>query len=433
MISEPVSSNPLRIALIGAGNRSMLYASFALKQPDKMKIVAVAEPDPDRRAAAARLHAIPAEGQFDGFEAFCAAPKVADAVINGTMDQLHYDSTLRLLRAGYDILLEKPIAGAEWEVKGMMDCAKECGRTVMVCHVLRYAPFYRRIHELLAEGAIGKVISLHTMENVSYHHMATAFVRGRWNREETSNPMLLAKCCHDLDLVAWFMSGTRPVRVASFGSLMQFQEKNAPAGSTERCLNGCSVERNCLYSARRMYLESPLWGSYVWEGLRNRPGVTLNDAEKENSLRTDNPYGRCVWRCDNDVVDHQTVIVEFENGATATHQMLCATARAARKIHIVGETGEIEGDLEDAWILLRQSDISAQCGFRESRFELQGEEGGIAGHGGGDMLLVADFEKVLRGEPDADGSTRIENSLVGHQIVFRAEEARRLGRVVSFA
>lgn len=422
-------STPITVALVGAGDRSLIYASYALKHPDQLKVVAVAEPDPIRRAHAAKLYDIPAGALFDGYEALAQHPQLAHAVFNGTMDRMHFDSSLVLLRAGYHMLLEKPIAVTEQEVRSLIRAAtQEYKRTVMICHVLRYAPFYQTIKRLLEENRIGRIIALHTSENVSYHHMATAFVRGRWNREEDSNPMLLAKCCHDLDIIAWLMSGEKIKHVSSFGSLMQFHPRNAPEGASDRCLNDCKVESQCQYSARALYLDKPAWGAYAWEGLSHIPNASRE--QKAHSLKTDNPYGRCVWKCDNDVVDHQTVIIEFANGATASHNMLCATARATRTIHIAGERGEIEGDLESGWIRLRTCDPSAESFFREEEIAIEHGTEGPAGHGGGDLRLVEDFVRVLRGDQSSHGATRIEDSLTGHLIAFKAEEARRTNNVI---
>ncbi len=296
----------------------------------------------------------------------------------------------------------------------------------MICHVLRYAPFYSRIKEAVESGAVGDIVSLRTSENVSYHHMAVGYIRGKWNRRERSTPMLLAKCCHDLDIIAWLLSGTAPVRVASFGGLKQFREENAPPGSAKRCLDGCKIEETCPYSARKNYVDSTWWEFYPWEGVEERG--KLDREQRLEYLRKDSPFGRCVWHCDNDVVDHQSVIVEFASGATATHDMFCAVARPTRTIHVVGSRGEIEGDLEAGRIVLRKpAPQGPDLGYTEEQIELSVK--GDA-HGGGDELLVGDFVSHLRGEPTSRGKTRIEDSLAGHLIAFKADEAMTGGRVV---
>jgi predicted dehydrogenase len=423
-MNESTSKGPVTVAIIGAGHRSVGYAKYALRHPDRMKVVAVADPDEVRREGVAQTHAIPPAMRFGSYEEMAARPKLADAVINGTMDRMHHDSTMPFLAAGYNVLLEKPIAPSEREVRGLIGASKKYNRLVMICHVLRYAPFYSTVKKLLTDNKIGQIIALHTTENVSYHHMATAFVRGRWNNRDTSAPMLLAKCCHDLDLLAWFMSGVPAVRVASFGALSQFKLENAPAGSTDRCLNGCKIESTCPYSARTMYITQGLWKPYAWEAIENIPNPTVE--QKIESLKTNNPYGRCVWRCDNNVVDHQSVSVQFANGVTASHDMLCATSRPCRKIHIIGNLGEIEGDMEAGEIFLRHPAPNPDPAYSEEKIKIE-EQGD--GHGGGDSRLIEDFISTITGQKAA-ALTKIEDSLTGHLIAFAADRAMMENRVV---
>ena len=225
------------------------------------------------------------------------------------------------------------------------------------------------------------------------------------------------------------MSGVKAERVASFGSLKQFRPENATPGSALRCQDGCQIEATCAYSARAHYVEQNLW-SYAWEPIEHIPNPTRE--QKLESLRTDNPYGRCVWHCDNDVVDHQSVIVEFENGATATHDMFCATARPGRTIHIVGTQGELEGDLEELNLVLRRPTPHSRPQYSEEKvfIPMPKGEGSEVGHGGGDIRLIEDFVSVLRREPTSKGVSRLEDSLAGHRIAFAAEVARLERRVV---
>lgn len=412
-------------AVVGAGDRSRLYAKYALTHPDQLKIVAVAEPHPARRAKLAEEHGIQPENQFASWTELAAKPRLADAVINGTMDHLHHESSMPLLKLGYHMLLEKPIAGTEREVRDLIACAQEHKVTVMICHVLRYAPFYAKIKEMITQGMIGELTAAHSSENVVFHHYAAAFVRGKWNRRDTSNPMLLAKCCHDLDILMWMFSGQTPVRVSSFGSQKQFKKQNAPTGSTERCLNGCALVDTCPYSAKIQYLDQDLWPQYAWEHIHHISNPTRE--QKAASLKTDNPLGRCVWHCDNDVVDHQSLIVEFSNGATATHNMLCGCARATRTIHLLGTKGEIEGDMDRGMIHLRLFNIENQWIPVEQEIKVN-----VTGdmHGGGDMGLVEDFVRVLRGESASPGATRIGDSLNGHLIAYAADKAMLAQNVV---
>ena len=237
--------------------------------------------------------------------------------------------------------------------------------------------------------------------------------------------MLLAKCCHDLDLIAWMKSGIAPRRVASFGSLMHFREDKAPTGSGTRCLVDCQIEETCPYSARKNYLEQGLWAPYAWECLEHIPNATVE--QKIESLRTFNPFGRCVWRCDNDVADHQAVIAEFADGCVATHDMVTGTARPCRTIHLVGTTGEIEGVMEEGAFVLRRPDARAGHEYSEEPVDLSVS---ADMHGGGDMRLVQDFVRVVRGEPASLSTTTITDSVYGHLIAFAADDAMNEARVV---
>lgn len=420
-----MAQSPLTGVIIGAGHRSIIYASHSERFPDELKIVAVADPDPVRvKATAERFH-LPPERCYRSAEELAAGPKVADVAINGTMDHQHVPTSLPLLEAGYDILLEKPIAPAREDLLSLLGKVRATGRTLCVGHVLRYAPFYVAIKERLLAGEIGEVMSLHTAENVSYHHVALGYVRGKWNHREICS-ILLAKCCHDLDLVAWFMSGHQPQRVASFGSLSFFTEANAPEGSGTRCLVDCAIEENCEYSARKNYLDQNLWGTYVWHELEYLGKPTLE--QKIESLKTDNPHGRCVWRCDNDVADRQSVLVEFAGGAVATHDLSTGVARPCRSVHIRGTRGEIQGTLEDGRFTVRHADARKGHEYTEEEVELNVK---ADMHGGGDYRLVQDFCRVVKGERPSVSSTNIMDSVYGHMIAYAADEAMDSGRVIA--
>jgi predicted dehydrogenase len=420
-----MSSQPVSAVIVGCGHRGVGYGRYSLNHPEDLKIVAVADPDPIRRERAAEQFDIPPERRFDTGQKLAQEPRLADAAINATMDQDHVPTTLPLLEAGYDVLLEKPICSTKQELLELLRAVHRAGRKLMIGHVLRHAPFYVAIKQRLLEGEIGDIMTVHTEESVSYHHMAAAFVRARWNRRDTSNPMLLAKCCHDLDLVAWFKSGIRPTRVASMGSRTLFREEMAPPGSGTRCLVDCEIEDTCPYSARKNYLEQKRWGPYCWAAIEHIAEPTEED--KLQSLRTDNPHGKCVWRSDNDVVDHQSVVIEFEDGALATHDLMTGTPRGRRSIHIVGTTGEMEGLMEEGKFVVRHPDARAGHEYTEEEVDLTV---GADMHGGGDMLLVEDFIHVVRGEAPSISTTDIADSVYGHLIAFAADEAMLDGRVV---
>lgn len=417
---------PLTAVVVGAGHRSLAYASFARNNPEQLKIVGVADPLEYRRREVASLYGFDDSCCFETAEALAARGRMADCVINGTMDRQHVPTSVPLLEAGYDLLLEKPFAVNEREMWDLVRTARTHGRTVAICHVLRYAPFYAAIRREVAAGTIGKIINIQTVEHVSYHHMSVAFVRGKWNREDVcGSSMLMSKCCHDLDLIMWMKSGTRPVSVFSYGSNVQFTEENAPPGAGTRCLVDCPIESECLYSARKLYLDHPKrWAFYVWDLLEEVEDPT--DEDREALLRDVSPHGRCAWKCDNTVVDHQSVVIEFADGATATHNMVGGSSKPSRSIHLIGTTGEIQGVMEDSTYVVRHIDPSPGSEYREKAVDLAvgGDmHGTFGGHGGGDLRLVGDFLNLVRGGETSISSTTLDDSVYGHLTGFLADKA----------
>ena len=358
-------------------------------------------------------------------------PRLADFAINGTMDHQHVETTIPLLEAGYDVLLEKPFATNETELWELAECARRTGRKVTICHVLRYTPFYRAIRREVLAGTIGDIINIQAVEHVSYHHVAVGYVRGKWSRRDYSrSTMLMAKSCHDLDLITWMKSGVRPVSVSSFGCNFQFRPERAPEGAGERCVVDCPIEEECLYSARKHYLDHPdRWSFYVWDSLEHIDQPSI--ADKLESLKT-SPYGRCVWKCDNDVVDHQSVLINFQDGATATLNMIGGTAKPGRYIHLVGTRGEISGWIDDDGYTIRHIDPRPGHEYSERIVETGQEDdssGAFGGHAGGDLRLVDDFLHVLEGESPSISSTDLEDSIAGHLLGLRADISMETGTV----
>jgi len=416
---------PLTTIIVGAGHRGVLYASYATHHPDEFRVIGVADPDPVRRQRAQERFGFSETNCFETAADLAARGKIADTVINGTMDADHVPTTLPLLEAGYDVLLEKPICPTKDELLALLQTARRTGRVVCIGHVLRHAPFYAEIRQRVAAGEIGDLVTVNTTERVSYHHMASCFVRGKWNQKATSNPMLMSKCCHDLDLIGWMKSGIRPLRVASFGSLMHFRPEYAPEGSGTRCTVDCAIEPDCRYSARKHYLEQNLWSTYIWHCLEYLG--TPTDEDKLKSLSTDNPHGRCVWKCDNDVVDHQAVIAHFADGCVAAHTLTTGTAKPCRTMHLVGTLGEIEGSVEDGSFVIRYPDVRPGHEYSETVVDMNVS---MDMHGGGDLRLVGDFLALVRGEAPSLSTTQLEDSIYGHLIGFAADEAMEGQRVV---
>lgn len=373
---------------------------------------------------------MPAAHRFDSVDELIAHGKIADVAINATMDDLHLATAVPLLKGGYDLLLEKPISTSAENVMALQREATRYGRTVLICHVLRYAPFYVRIKERLAAGEIGDIINMQLAEHVSYHHMAVGFVRGKWgNAEVSGSSLLMAKSCHDLDLLVWMKSGIPPRRVTSFGDRSYFRAERAPAGAGTRCLVDCSIESACPYSARKNYIDQDLWGVYAWQPIE-RPDGKPSYEDKLASLRNDSPFGRCVWHADNTVVDHQSVMVEFTDGATATLNVVGNTAKPCRTIKIVGTKGEIEGVLEDGHFVVRTFDARPGHEYAEEhvRFDIKGEM-----HGGGDMRLVEDFVDIVRHKDPSISATTLDDSVAGHLLGFAADRSMREQRWIELS
>lgn len=427
-MTGPQPMSPLPVVLVGAGKRAMKYAKFALEHPEWMKVVGVVEPDPDRLAEAASIHDIPDERRFASVEDLCRSSLSPSAAINGTMDHLHVTTTLPLLRAGLNVLLEKPIAGSEGEIRQIVEAARQYDRLVMICHVLRYAPFYGQIHSLIHAGHIGQVRSIHTTERVSYHHFASAYVRGKWARQsETRTSSLLAKCCHDLDIICWLLGGREPASVSSFGGLEFYRPANQPDSATSECVS-CPHNETCEYSAEWLYKKNHMYPRHAYEDLQpiRQPG---QPPRARPHLPMIERFGRCVWDLDNDVADQQSVMVHFADGSLATHQMIGGTAKAGRTIHVVGTRGEIEGTMETGKVTLRTPDPDAENFFAETVEDVH-----VAGdmHGGGDLRLVEDFVRLNRGGKPSPATTTLDQSVLSHRIIFAADQSAHTGRTVDF-
>lgn len=419
---------PITTIIVGAGHRALTYASYAKEFPERFKVVGVVDPIEDRRKYVAEIYGLTEEQCFCTADELAAQPKLADTIINGTMDHQHVYTTIPLLKRGYDVLLEKPFAVNEKEMMELVNTAERYGRKVMICHVLRYAPFYKAIKHKLLEGAIGEIVNIQTTEHVSYHHVSTCYVRGKWRNEEQCHAsMLLAKCCHDLDIIMWMQNGAAPKAVSSYGGIMQFTKDKKPANAGTRCMADCPIEDKCIYSAKKMYIDNPeRWSFYVWDCFEYGKKPTIE--EKIQSLKTDNIHGRCVWECDNNVVDHQSLIIEFENGSTASHNMIGGTPKAQRSIHIIGTLGEITGIFEDSKFTIRRTNPGPGKDYDEEVIDLNitGDmTGAFGGHGGGDIRLVEDFVNYVSGGKPSVSCTSIKDSMYSHKAVFSADKSRK--------
>ena len=397
---------------LGAGNRGNVYGNYAVEYPDELDIVGVAEPIPIRRSRYSELHDIAEENQFITWEHVFEQPKFADVIIITTPDNLHYGPAMKALEMGYDLLLEKPIAQTWQECRDILDMQKKYDRIVAVCHVLRYAPYYQKVKEVIDSGHFGQIISMQHFEPVEHIHMAHSFVRGNWRRAEETNPMILAKSCHDMDIMRWWI-GQPCTHINSFGHLTWFKEANAPAGSTARCTDGCAVERECPYSAIKIYYERKE-RTYVFD--------LPDDEHEENAAIMRNlkegPYGRCVYRCDNDVVDHQVCSMQFDGDITATFNMEAFTHYHGRKTRIMGSMGDLYGDATDMYIGNFETRDVEHWNVND-HIEIK------SGHGGGDWRLVRDFLRAAETHDVSLLTSNLDASMEAHLMCFRAEDSRR--------
>lgn len=416
---------PVTLALVGAGDRGTNYASLAAATGNA-RVVAVAEPRIARRERIVREHSIPAAHVFADWRDLAARPRLADAVVIATQDALHAEPALELARLGYHVLLEKPMATSEVDGERIVDATERAGVMLAVCHVLRYAPYTRALRHLLDDGAIGEVVSVQHLEPVGWWHYAHSYVRGNWRREDESTFILMSKSCHDLDWLEYIV-GRRAVSVSSFGGLYHFRPEQRPPDAADRCLD-CSLEPTCPYSATRIYLNGLRdAGRRFWP-----TSVITDDLSEGGVLRAlrDGPYGRCVYACDNDVVDHQVVNVEYQGGATASFTMTAFTEMAHRKTRIFGTHGCIDSGANRLTVHDFRSDTVSviDAGSTIAPRE-QGASAGD-GHAGGDAGLVEAFVAAVAHHDPSLIRSDPRDSLSSHKVVWAAERARLTGTVV---
>lgn len=409
-------------ALVGAGQRGMdTYGLYALQHPDELQFTAVADPDRERREEFMRLHAVSEENMFSDWSQLLSQDRLADLLLICTQDNMHFEPAMAALKKGYHILLEKPISKDPEECLQLAAAAERYGRHVIVAHVLRYTEFFTQIKQLLETGAVGEVVSIHLIEKVAFWHQAHSFVRGNWRRADLSSPMILAKSCHDMDVLLW-LAGSDCRAVASFGSLTHFTEKNAPPDAPGYCLDGCPQRESCPFYAPRFYLD----GKDSWQAsiLRRVVSQENRDAAVLEALKS-GPYGRCVYRCDNDVVDHQVVSGVFENGATFSFTMSAFTAEGGRDIYIMGTKGDLQGSMEEGRLIV--TDFLTQ-----ERTEIP-LDGTTASHGGGDAGIMRDMVQLLQTGEASTHAAAVNVSVQSHLMALAAEKARVENIVVDMA
>ncbi|KAL1887538.1 hypothetical protein Sste5346_010150 [Sporothrix stenoceras] len=423
------SPSPVTIAIIGAGHRGRTYAGYALDYPHLAKVVAVAEPGKHRRTAMASKHSIPEAMQFSQWKDMIAHGtshgKVADCVVIAVMDQLHAEAVADFAAQGYHILCEKPMATSIGEcvamVRNVLDVEKP--KVFGIGHVLRYSPYNRAIKEVIDSGALGEIINIQHIEPVGNEHFSHSYVRGAWRKESEASFALMAKCCHDIDILSFYLSGLKPTKVHSFGSIGHFKKSRKPvqAGTAKNCLD-CTYEPDCIWSAKRIYLDRLSQPGMQWASLFVDADV-LDIENVTEALRTTS-YGNCVYESDNDVVDHQIVNIEYEGGVTASMTMSAFTESICdRGTRIQGTKGELIGDMVAFDVFDFQT--------RKKTHHATVMEGGY--HGGGDTGLARAFVASVAQQDQSLLGVTPDDVLTSHLLVFAAERSRLEGRVVDFA
>jgi len=409
---------PLTIAVAGCGSRARTYCKIGLSLGNRYKVVAGADPVPERRDAMREISQNPDFQAFDSAEELLAQDKLADIMIVATQDNYHFEPTKKALEKGYHVLLEKPAAQTLEETQELARLAKKYDRKILLCFVLRYTQFYSKVHDIVKSGQLGDIISINAVEGVEAWHQSHSFVRGHWGKSSVSTPMIIAKCSHDTDYIAWLMQ-SRCKRVSSFGRLSHFTEKHAPEGATDRCTSGCPHAApqggSCMYDAHHYLDKQERWLNMVY------PNPNEHTEEEVLEWLKTSPWGRCAWKCDNDVVDHQIVNMDFENGSTASLTMTAFDL--GRSLEIYGTKACLRGG--DAFKKATGADMSIRNHATEETEMITLEElpdDGYHGHGGGDHGLMEAMDQIFRGE--GDESALIENSIESHLIGFAAEQSR---------
>jgi len=416
---------PVRIIIVGAGNRGDVYALYALEHPSRANVVAIADPIKFRRERMAQQHNVPNEFVVATWEDIAALDKFADAVVITTPDNLHAGPAIAFANKGYHILVEKPMAISEADCLRMTKAAIDNNIIMAVGHVMRYTPYTQKIKEIIDSGVLGQIVNIQHLEPVGYWHAAHSYVRGNWSRERDSTFMLMAKSCHDIDWIRYVI-GHRCLRVSSFGSLHHFRKEAKPkeAGDAKKCLD-CPLKDTCPYSAKTVYLTAAERGHKGWP-------VSVIVTHKEPDIESvhealmTGPYGRCVYECDNDVVDNQVVNMEFEGGRTSSFSMVAYSQdMCIRKTRIFGTHGQLEADGHTITLHNFRAEGMTSVIHPEAPPPTK-----MMGHQGADYYLMRNFVAAVgKDQPNLILSGPLD-TLESHLIVFRAEQARREGKVV---
>ena len=417
---DPEVSHPVSVIIIGCGNRGRTYARYAEKFPNGMKVVGVSDILEHRKDRLGDKHDVPQEMRFGHYrEVFASGKKLADVVVIATPDDRHYEPCMKALDLGYDVLLEKPVAPTAKECRAIREKTKKTGRIVAVCHVLRYAPYFMALRDVVRSGAIGDVISIQHMEPIQYAHMSHSYVRGNWRSSKETTPIILAKSCHDLDILRWIID--KPCKsISADGALTFFKAENAPEGAPKYCTDGCPHQGKCPYDAVDIYTRQKRHlGVFDLNGSKD-PALILSRLKDPRY----NSYGRCVFHCDNDQPDHYVADMVFEGDVTASFTMDAFTPKGGRRTRIMGTMGYIEGDMKEFTV----TDFLTRTPKVWNMAVAEIPEYAQSGHGGGDHRLVRDFLEAVDRQDAGHLSSSIDVSIESHLMGFAAERSRRSGK-----
>lgn len=405
----------LKIAILGVGSRgATTYGDYLMTLKDKVKITAICDIDLNKLAYYQKKYHLDASSCFSNTTDFFKAGKLADLLIIATLDQQHYEHAMQALDLDYHLLLEKPISPSIEECIEIEKKALEKKRIVVICHVLRYTAFYRKIKEIIDSKQLGDIVNINSVENVGYWHQAHSFVRGNWRNSKETAPMILAKCCHDTDLLNWLI-GKKPLYVSSYGSLSYFKKENAPKGSASRCLD-CQVRNQCPYDAIQYYVE----GAKKVKQPRWPYDVVVLDPTPEKLLEAlkTSPYGRCVFNCDNDVVDHQVLNIQYEDQITVAHTMCAFSKECYRTLRVYGTMGDLIANGLTNEIIVHPFKTGEEIVIDATKLTND-----LSGHLGGDHVMLDELINLLEGHP-ANLDSSIEKSVMSHLVCMAAEESR---------
>lgn len=418
--TKPRFENPLTAITLGAGSRGNVYGSYASKWPEDLNIIGVAEPIVARNDAYTTKHTIADDMRFTTWEHVLAKPKMADMVIISMPDNLHHEPCIQAMRLGYGVLLEKPMAQTEEQCREILAVQQETGSVVGIAHVLRYAPYFIDMRDIVLAGKLGKVINMQHMEPIGFRHMLHSYVRGNWHNSIETTPIILGKSCHDLDIMRWILDEPCE-QVSAFGDVSFYKRENAPKGSGERCLE-CAVEKDCAYSAKKGYLDDK---EYVYGIMPIKP---KDPAELEkaiiHSLKTTN-YGRCAFKMENDQPEHLACNMIYKSGTTATFNMDGFTHFHGRRTKIMGTKGSLIGDMKT----FTYTDFLTKESFTWDITKDGAKGSENDGHGGGDHRFASDLLNAIYTQDESLLTSTVAASVESHITGFRIEKSRKGGGV----